>query len=165
MKIRPTTHTDMDALLGIFAYARQQMALDGNATQWGDNYPEREQLEADIQQGVSYVVEHEGAISGTFVFILGKDPTYLLIENGVWINDSLAYGTIHRIASNGSCKGIFHAVLAWCSAQCANIRIDTHADNRRMIHLIEKAGFTRCGIIYTRKCSPRIAYQRLHIKN
>ena len=69
--------------------------------------------------------------------------------------------TIHRIASNGEQRGVFHSVLNWCSAQCPNIRIDTHRDNARMIHLIEQAQFTRCGIIYTRDNSPRIAYQRV----
>jgi RimJ/RimL family protein N-acetyltransferase len=161
MTIRPTTYADMDALLAIFAYARQQMNADGNPTQWGDGYPEREQIEDDIQRGVSYIVEYEGDICGTFVFILGKDPTYHLIENGTWLNDALPYGTIHRIASNGTHKGIFRTTLEWCTARCTNIRIDTHQDNRRMIHLIEQAGFTRCGIIYTRNHTPRIAFQRI----
>ena len=161
MNIRPTTHADIDALLAIFAYARKQMAADGNPTQWGDGYPSREQLEHDIQRGVSYVVEHNGQPFATFVFIIGEDPTYAYIEDGQWLDDILSYGTIHRIASNGKQRGIFHVVLNWCLAQCNNIRIDTHKDNKRMIHLIEQAQFTRCGIIYTRNNSPRIAYQLL----
>ena len=48
MTIRPSTYADIDALLTIFAYARQQMAADGNPTQWGDGYPSRKQLEEDI---------------------------------------------------------------------------------------------------------------------
>jgi len=160
MIIRPTTYADLDALLAIFAYARAQMAADGNPTQWGDGYPTREQLENDIQRGVSYVIVHEGVPCATFVFIIGEDPTYHYIEDGQWLDDTLPYGTIHRIASNGEQRGIFHTVLHWCSAQCHNIRIDTHQDNKRMIHLIEQAQFTRCGIIYTHDHSPRIAYQK-----
>lgn len=161
MLIRPTTYADIDALLAIFAHARQQMAADGNPTQWGDGYPERSQLLDDIQRNVSYVIEHKGHICGTFVFILGDDPTYHLIEDGAWLDDILPYGTIHRIASDGTYKSIFRTVLQWCTTQCPNIRIDTHQDNHRMLHLIEREGFTRCGIIYTRNHSPRIAYQRL----
>ena len=160
MTIRLTTYADLDALTAIFAYARAQMAADGNPTQWGDGYPTREQLENDIQRGVSYVIEHEGVPCATFVFIIGEDPTYHYIEDGQWLDDTLPYGTIHRIASNGEQRGIFHTVLHWCSAQCHNIRIDTHQDNARMIHLIEQAQFTRCGIIYTRDHFPRIAYQK-----
>ena len=161
MTIRPTTYADLDALTAIFAYARAQMIADGNPTQWGDGYPTREQLENDIQRGVSYVMEHKGVPCSTFVFIIGADPTYQYIEGGQWLDDTLPYGTIHRIASNGQRRGIFRTVLDWCSAQCSNIRIDTHHANTRMIHLIQQNHFTRCGIIYTRDHSPRIAYQKI----
>ena len=161
MTIRPNTYADIEALLDIFAYARAQMAADGNPTQWGDGYPSCEQLMSDIQRSVSYVVEQDGVVCATFVFIIGDDPTYAYIEDGQWLDDTLPYGTIHRIASNGQQPGIFPFVLNWCTAQCPNIRIDTHQDNQRMMHLIEQAQFTRCGIIYTRDNSPRIAYQRV----
>ena len=161
MTIRPTTYADIEALMAIFAHARAQMIADGNPTQWGDGYPSREQLMSDIQRGVSYIVEHNGQPCATFVFIIGDDPTYHYIEDGQWLNDTLLYGTIHRIASNGQERGIFPFVLHWCSAQCSNIRIDTHQNNIRMIHLIKKANFTHCGIIYTRDNSPRMAYQSL----
>ena len=101
MTIRPTTYADLDALTAIFAHARAQMATDGNPTQWGDGYPTREQLKNDIHRGVSYVIEHEGVPCATFVFIIGADPTYQYIEDGQWLDDTLPYGTIHRIASNG----------------------------------------------------------------
>ena len=165
MTIRPTTYADIDALMAIFAYARAQMAADGNPTQWGDGYPTREQLEEDIQRSVSYVIEHEGVPCATFVFIIGADTTYQYIEDGQWLDDTLPYGTIHRIASNGEQQGIFRTVLHWCSAQCSNIRIDTHQANARMIHLIEQADFRRCGIIYTRDSSPRIAFQKVSINS
>lgn len=41
------------------------------------------------------------------------------------------------------------------------MRIDTHADNHIMQHVIEKAGFQRCGIIFTDDGTPRIAYQKV----
>ena len=159
MTIRPATYDDVPVLLAIFYYARQQMIWEGNPDQWDDNYPSIEQITEDIRRGVSYVIEHDGGVRATFVFIEGDDPTYDVIESGEWLN-TLPYGTIHRIASSGKIKGVFDAVLDWCTASCCNIRIDTHQDNTRMLHLIEKHGFTRCGIIYTRDNSPRIAYQR-----
>lgn len=163
MTIRPATYHDIDALLTIFAHAREQMAMDDNPMQWGDGYPAREQIEQDIHAGVCYVMEDgtTKTIYGTFVFILGNDPTYRIIDDGAWIDDTLPYGTIHRIASSGLQSGIFREALEWCVTQCANIRLDTHHANQRMIHLIEKNNFQRCGIIYVRDHSPRIAYQRL----
>ena len=160
MTIRPATYDDVPVLLAIFYYARQQMIWDGNPDQWGDNYPSREQVEEDVQRGVSYVIEQDGGVCATFVFVEGDDPTYDIIDDGAWLND-LPYGTIHRIASSGKIKGVFGYVLDWCTERCNNIRIDTHHDNARMLHLIEKYGFTRCGIIYTRDHSPRVAYQKI----
>ena len=77
----------------------------------------------------------------------------------MWLNDE-EYGTIHRIASNGSVKGIFESCLKYCESIVDNIRIDTHHNNFIMQYLIEKNGFTKCGIIFVRDGSPRIAYQR-----
>ena len=105
MTIRPTTYADINTLLTIFAHAKRQMAADGNPTQWSDNYPTRQQLEEDIQRGVSYILEHNGVTHGTFVFIIGEDPTYQHIENGRWLDENRPYGTIHRIASDGRYKG------------------------------------------------------------
>ena len=74
LTVRPTTYADIDALLAIFAYARQQMAADGNPTQWGNGYPEREQLEEDIQRGVSYVMEHEGFTRCGIIYTRNQSP-------------------------------------------------------------------------------------------
>lgn len=45
--------------------------------------------------------------------------------------------------------------------QSDNIRVDTHKDNLVMQHILEKRGFRRCGIIYVKDGTERIAYQRL----
>ena len=98
---------------------------------------------------------------GVFAFILGVDPTYQVIEDGAWLNDTLPYGTIHRLASSGKSKGVASAVIEWCLEHCQSLRADTHADNQIMQHLLEKNGFTRCGIIHVADGTPRIAYQKL----
>ena len=96
------------------------------------------------------------------------DPTYYRID-GAWKNEA-PYGVIHRIASDGTEKGIFEAVMEFCKEKMAergirNLRIDTHEDNKTMQHLIEKYGFQRCGIIYLENGSPRIAYQWVKLKS
>ena len=50
-------------------------------------------------------------------------------------------------------------ICDYCKEDFDNLRIDTHDDNKKMQHLIEKNGFIRCGIIYVYDGSPRIAYQ------
>ena len=96
-------------------------------------------------------------ICGAFVFFIGDDPTYRYIE-GSWMKDT-PYGVIHRIAGQGG--GIFADALSFCEARISHIRIDTHHDNKPMQHVVEKAGFSRRGIIYVDDGSPRIAYEKL----
>lgn len=156
--IRKARTGDLDALLAVYAAARRYMAQSGNPNQWGDGYPRRTLLEADIQAGWLYVLEEEGSVHGAFAFIIGDDPTYAVIENGRWLNGD-AYGTIHRLAGDGTARGLFSRCLTFCQGIIPNIRADTHHDNHTMQHLLEKHGFVRCGIIHVADGGPRIAYQ------
>lgn len=157
--IRLAEAKDMDRLLEIYAIARGFMAETGNGGQWGDNYPPRKLIEEDIEAQRLYVntEEQDGAIHGVFMFSLGDDPTYDYIE-GAWKKDG-PYGVIHRVASDGSRKGLFNDCLAYCKDRTDNIRIDTHEQNLVMQHVLSKNGFKKCGVIYVRDNSPRLAYQ------
>lgn len=161
-EIRHSCTQDLARMLEIYAYAREQMKRNGNPNQW-ITYPERCLLEEDIRRGISYIVESDGEIRGTFVFVTGDDPSYAVIENGAWLNE-LPYGTIHRIASDGSRKGILAAAVDFGFKSVGEIRIDTHGDNRVMQNALAQLGFTRCGTIYCiddmSDHSPRIAYQK-----
>ena len=70
------------------------------------------------------------------------------------------YGVIHRLASGGEVRGVARFVFDWCCNQVENIRVDTHADNRKMQELLTSFGFTRCGVIIASDGYPRFAYQR-----
>lgn len=129
----------------------------------GDNYPSPELLEEDIDTNRLFVYMVNGRMQAVFAFVLGEDPTYKVIEDGQWLNDTLPYGTLHRLASAGESKGIGKAVVEWCLEHCESLRADTHADNKVMQHLLESEGFTRCGIIHVEDGTPRIAYQRLSL--
>lgn len=150
-------YADLPEIEQIYAYARAFMREHGNPTQWGTKNPPKEKLLTDIQKEQLYVIVSDKRICGVFAFILGEDTTYTDID-GAWSCQD-AYGTIHRIAGNGA-GGIFNTCLDFCLCRCSYIRIDTHANNRVMQHLIEKAGFRKCGIIHIDDGSPRIAYDR-----
>ena len=156
-KIRPATWADMEEILEIYAQARRFMAENGNPTQWGQHHPSREMLEEDIILNRLYVVEDAERLCGVFMFVVDNDPTYTYIE-GSWRSHS-PYGVIHRIAGVGG--GVFAAALEYCSGIIGHLRIDTHADNKPMQHVVEKAGFSKRGIIYVEDGTPRIAYDRI----
>ena len=97
---------------------------------------------------------------GVFALIIGSEPTYEIIEQGSW-HSSMPYGTIHRLASDGSSKGIARSCFDYCKEKCSYLRIDTHRDNKPMLAAIKKYGFQECGIIYVQDGSERIAFDYL----
>ena len=148
----------------VYAIARDFMAAHGNPNQWGPtNWPPQALVESDIATGRGYVCEHEGRIVGAFFYDYGPDiePTYARIEDGAWQRDA-PYGVVHRIASDGSVRGVGTACIDWAFDQCGHLRIDTHGDNDVMQGLLEKLGFTHCGTIYVEEDDyPRRAYEKL----
>ena len=163
MEIRRSTEQDFERMMAIYAHARAFMAAHGNPNQWGPtHWPPEALIHSDIASGNSYVCEHGGRVVGTFYFIQGKDiePTYANIEDGAWADDS-PYGVVHRIAADGSVRGVGAYCINWAYAQCGHMRIDTHGDNTVMQRLLEKLGFERRGTIFVREDNdPRIAYEK-----
>ena len=149
--------SDLDRILEIFEIAKAYMRKNGNMTQWNGAYPDRETLLGDIAGERLYVYKVMGVIRGVFVLLMEEEPTYRYIEGGQWLNEE-AYGTIHRIASDGTVKGIFEKCLNFCREKTDNVRVDTHHDNHTMQHLAEKHGFQKCGVIYLKNGDPRLAY-------
>lgn len=162
MTVRNAEERDVPRLMELFSQAREIMRADGNATQWAGEYPSRNVVLEDIRLGRSFVIEDEsGTAIGTFAFIPGIEPTYNRIYEGRWLEDTLPYATIHRLASTRDSHGVAEVCFAWAWQQCKNLRVDTHADNHIMQHCILRAGFTYCGIIYLADGAPRLAYQKL----
>lgn len=159
MEIRNSTKNDINKILKLYKDAREFMKANGNPEQWKDDYPNTSLVESDIENNISYVCIDEGEIAGVFMYLEGKEPTYEKIYEGEWINDK-PYGVVHRIASAKGKKGVATFCLEWCFNKCGNLRIDTHRDNIPMQNLLNKIGFTKCGIIYLEDGDERIAYQR-----
>lgn len=172
MHIRNAQIDELDRIMEIYAHARAFMAETGNPKQWGaTNWPPRELIVQDIAQGKCYVCcvgavgsdSHAERIVGVFYYDFGDDidDTYRNIENGAWQSDA-PYGVVHRIASDGSVKGVGTFCIGWAFAQCGYLRIDTHGDNLVMQHLLAKLGFVQCGVIYVEEDNdPRLAYEKM----
>lgn len=161
MNIRKTQLQDLAVVMKMYDYAKVFMREHGNGNQWVNGYPSEELIAQEIMDDHSYVCENErGEVIGTFCYIPGPDPTYLHIYKGEWLNDE-PYGVIHRMASDGSQKGISAACLAWSFQQCKNIRVDTHHKNVVMQNMLKKHGFVECGIIYIKDGTERIAYHKV----
>ena len=157
--VRPAQKPDLERIQEIYAYARAFMAKTGNPNQWGKNHPPAAQLKQDIENGSLFVITDGEIIHGVFFFRIGDDPTYLKIDGGAWRSNS-PYGTIHRIAGDGS-GGILRTAVEFGRKQIDHLRIDTHEDNLVMQYAVTKLGFQYRGVIVTDDGSPRIAYDLL----
>ncbi len=164
MQIRHTRPGELDRLMEIYALARKFMREHGNPRQWSAyGWPPRELIERNIAAGNSYVCVHDGRVVGTFYYNYGEriEPVYDVIEKGAWVGGD-TYGVVHRVAGDGSVSGIGTACLNWAYAQCGQLRIDTHPDNRVMQNLLAKLGFVYCGHIHVAQDTDiRLAYEKL----
>lgn len=161
LKIRKSQKGDLESLLLMFAQSRSEMRSAGNSRQWVDGYPQRELVMEDIAMGRSYVVTAGGEPVGTFVMQLGEEPTYRHIYRGHWIDASLDYVTLHRMARRGDVHGIASAAIAWSRSQSSCVRMDTHEDNHIMRHIARQHDFVYCGMIQLHDGSWRRAYQHI----
>ena len=137
------------------------MADSGNTNQWKNGYPSEEIVLSDMEKDGGFVIEDRGQIVGYFAFLPSPEPTYSKIYDGEWLDNTLPYHVIHRIASFPDAHGIFKSIIDFSFAHENNIRIDTHKDNHIMQHNILKHGFTYCGIIHLASGDERLAYQKL----
>lgn len=159
IEIRNAVMKEFPQIEAVYAAAREFMAQTGNPNQWGKTDPAPAVLKKYIENGNLYAVVQDGEICGSFAFIPGVDPTYGYID-GAWHSDT-PYCTIHCVANNGKLKGMFSELLRFCETRSSHLRIDTYKDNKIMQRVVEKHGFSYCGIIYLENGSPRMAYDRV----
>ena len=139
---------DVPRIMVLIEEARGIMRSCGNMNQWIGGYPSQETIENDISNGHCYVcAEQGGEVIASFAFIPGPEPTSKEIYEGQWLDDK-PYYVVHRLASTASSHGV-----------AGTLRIDTHRDNVIMRHVIDRYGFTYCGIIYLANGDERLAYQ------
>lgn len=156
--IRHTTEADIDAVMQMYDHSRSVMRANGNLTQWV-GYPTRDDVAADIACDASRIIENHGVPVGTFAVVPGVEPTYGVIAHGRWIDDTTPYATVHRMAAMPGTHGIGDMGLLYAKEAFPHLRVDTHADNSAMRHILAKHGFVYCGIVFMNDGSPRVAYE------
>lgn len=160
MFIRPAKEKDIPEILKIYEGARGFMRESGNPNQWAGSYPARCHIEADINEGASYVCVDGEEIVACFYFKAdAADPTYVNIYEGQWQNDK-PYGVIHRVAVKYFGRRIVDFCFSECFKLIPNIKIDTHRDNIPMQKCLTRNGFKYCGIIYLESGDERLAFQK-----
>ena len=132
--------------------------------QWTDDYPNESTIQNDINTNKGYVFTADHDIAGYMCVDFSGEPAYENIE-GEW-NTGTPYAVIHRMAFSEQYRGKGLASIALtlvenlCLSKKVNgIRVDTDFQNARMQHVLEKGGFSQCGVI-TFQGSGKLAYDK-----
>lgn len=153
--VRQAINADLPAMMAIIEQGRQALAAD-HIPQWQGPYPQATDLQADIDAARAWLLIVDGQIAGSAALLTTPDPNYQKIYQGSWAGPADArYTSIHRIAIASGYHGQhladdYFSNLMTLSYQAGfrQIRVDTHALNQRMKHIITKAGFDYRGIVY-----------------
>lgn len=164
MVLRKAERAELPAIWEIIQHAIEQRRLDGSR-QWQDGYPNPGTLETDLEQGYAYVLEENGELLLYVAVIFEPEPAYAAIE-GQWLTDG-PYMVLHRVAASPKAIGrnigtiFFRMAEDLCRAHgVPSIKVDTNFDNKPMLRILEKLGYTYCGEVYFRG-SARRAYEKV----
>lgn len=165
---RQAQSCEADRIMQIIRQAQARMNVAGSR-QWQDGYPAPGHISADIGRNCGYILckpDTEGPLAviayGAVVF--DGEPAYDSID-GQWLTDE-AYVLVHRmaVAAEEQGRGVATEFLQRVEALARergvrSFRIDTNFDNRTMLGLLERTGFTYCGKVAYRS-GERLAYEK-----
>lgn len=156
MYFKQAMQTDFDTLMTILQDGRAQLAEAG-INQWQGDYPNVDQVKADIAAGNAYLFNddtHETV--GTVTAQPAPDDVYDSMD-GTWLINTDAYLTIHRLAIHSDHAGNGYATKLFTQAidhiisdhpEVKSLRVDTHVDNLAMQRIITtKMGFEKVGTL------------------
>lgn len=146
LKIRLAKESDFARIDELFDEARTYMASYGNTTQWTNGFPNSSTLVDALAKNEAFVCIEDSQndlVVGVFV-LSNYEPVYHQLD-GQWQADR-NYVVIHRLATAsgfGAGQFIFNEVMK----NHDYIRVDTHKNNKPMLHIMDKLGFKYIGVV------------------
>lgn len=166
MEFRKAIYQDIENIMQIIEHGQEYLKNQG-VNQWQNNYPNREVIAKDIEQGYSYLVEMDSTIIATVAISFDGEITYDKIFQGEWLSND-EYCVIHRMAIHKSRRGtgissyLMSSIEDLCKERNINsIKVDTHRKNEPMQTYLKKNVFKYCGVIYLQSGEERLAYEKV----
>ncbi|GBG95868.1 GNAT family acetyltransferase [Ligilactobacillus salitolerans] len=152
--IRKAQASELEQVFALISQGKKLLAQD-QIPQWQGEYPQKADIQQDIDKGETYLLILDAEIVGTATLFQANDPNYEQIYQGQWQPSDKKYATIHRITVAPQYHGQHLADFFFSNLTSEayrlgfrEVRIDTHAMNQRMQHVILKQGFSYSGIVY-----------------
>lgn len=162
---RSACHDDVAVVTRMLRRAAERMMAEGK-NQWTETYPAAGNVEADVADGVGYVLERDGTVEAYGAVMINGEPAYEQLA-GRWLSDGGDYVVVHRMVVSQSVERtgvgteMLRAIERFGRTRGArSIKIDTNYDNERMLGLLSRNGFTFCGEVHYPQ-GPRRAYEKL----
>lgn len=159
---------DINQVMEAVEFSRELLRNQGNG-QWQDGYPSRNDFLNDINNDRLFVVldkNNPKNIAGVCA-ITYEEEDYAHLYEGKWLTD-LPYMVMHRVAikkeyqGQGYGKKLFEAFIHQATIEgYHSLRIDTHAGNDVMRHLIQLFGFAYCGKAILAPNKDRMVFEKL----
>lgn len=157
---------DIDAIMEVIEDARLFLKEEGNG-QWQDGYPDRCDLLNDIKNERLFVIKDETNTIAAVCAITYYEEDYSHLYEGKWKSD-YDYCVMHRVAvrrnkrNRGYGKKLFEVFIDVAKIEgYHSLRIDTHKNNKPMLHLFELFGFEYCGKVILKPNKDRVVYEKI----
>ena len=141
MDIIKAQKKDFDKVLELVSDIIKDMEIKGNP-QWDENYPTKEILFNDIENGILFIMVEKGMFIALCALTENEEPQYTEIN---WMDKNANALEIHRIAvhSEWQRKGIAKKLFDFAEEHAqkngyTSMRLDTYCENSRMIIIIEQ---------------------------
>jgi GNAT superfamily N-acetyltransferase len=165
MDIVKAQKEDFDKIFELVSDIIKDMEIRGNP-QWDENYPTKEILYKDIEEGTLFIMEERNKSIALCALTENEEPQYLGIN---WMDKNGKALEIHRIAvhPHWQKKGIARILFEFAEEHAQNngyssMRLDTYCKNSRMIKIIEQRGYKRSGeIFFPPLLPPFFCYEKL----
>lgn len=164
MIITNATINEVDDIMVIINQAKAYL-LSKHINQWQMGYPNEESIMEDITKHHGYILKVKDHIVGYFALSFSDEDAYLHIYDGKWSNNDY-YALIHRLCIGDEYKGqgLGSLIIRFVKDEALKhninqIRIDTHEDNKSMLRLFNKNGFSYAGKVCFRDVEERVAFE------
>jgi len=179
--LRKAAQQDKDRIWVILQQAVAQMLREGKK-QWDETYPRPENIQADLDAGVAYVlcqrkeatvenynseVEDPADIIAYAAVVYTGEPAYSQPQLE-WISNPDKFVVVHRIAVADEVKrrGIATSMMRLIEKMASeegyhSFRIDTNYDNFYMQKMLSTLGFSYTGKCYYQRCGERMCYEKV----